>query len=123
MIIELKDTKLEITTRYYDFGVPCTYIFDLNNEDIFKQSGIDCFKEFSKAYTVKKAETYNYERLDRYLSKEQGKYVCSARPILDYNKKYEKQLLTDCYEYDLNSAYANTLLKKIPDLDNPIIAN
>lgn len=123
MIIELKDTKLEITTRYYDFGVPCTYIFDLNNEDIFTKTGLDCFKEFSKAYKVKKAEKYDYEPLKRYFSKEAGKYICSASPILDYNKKYEKQLLKDCYEYDLNSAYANTLLKQIPDLDNPIMAN
>lgn len=123
MIIELKDTKLEITTRYYEFGTPCTYIFDLNNEDIFKQSGLDCFKEMSRAYTIKKAEAYNYEHLNQFYSNETGKYVCSARPILDYNRKYEKQLLKDCYEYDLNSAYANTLLKQIPDLNNPIIAN
>lgn len=122
MIIELKDTKLEITTRYYDFGTPCTYIFDLNNEDIFKQSGLDCFKEMSKAYKIPKAEIYNYDRLERYLNQETGKYACTARPILDYNKKYEKQALVNCYEYDLNSAYANTLLDKIPDLYHPTIA-
>lgn len=123
MIIELKDTKLEITTRYYDFGTPCTYIFDLNNEDIFTKSGLDCFKEFSRAYKVPKAKEYNIERLEKYINLESNKYVCSAKPILDYNRKYEKQLLTDCYEYDINSAYANTLLDKIPDLNNPIIAN
>ncbi len=123
MIIELKDTKLEITTRYYNFGVPCTYIFDLNNDDIFTKSGLDCFKEFSKAYKVPKAKEYNIQRLEAYLNPESNKYVCSAKPILDYNKQYEKQLLTNCYEYDLNSAYANTLLDKIPDLNNPIIAN
>jgi hypothetical protein len=122
MIIELKDTKLEITTRYYDYGKACTYIFDLNNEEIFKQSGLDCFKEFSRAYTVKKAKTYKYEKLDQYLSNESDKYICSAKPILNYNRAYEKQELKDCYEYDLNSAYANTLLEKIPDLNNPIIA-
>lgn len=123
MIIELKDTKLEITTRYYDFGTPCTYIFDLNNEDIFTKSGLDCFKEFSRAYKVPKAKEYNIKRLEAYLNPESNKYICSAKPVLDYNKQYEKQLLKDCYEYDLNSAYANTLLKKIPDLKNPIIAN
>ena len=122
MIVELKDTKLEITTRYYDFGKPCTYIFDLNNEDIFKQSGIDCFKEFSKAYKIPKAKDYKIKVLDKYLDLESNKYVCSARPILDYNRAYEKQYLKDCYEYDLNSAYANTILKQIPDLYNPIIA-
>lgn len=122
MIVELKDTKLEITTRYYDFGKPCTYIFDLNNEDIFKQSGIDCFKEMSKAYKIPKAKEYNIKRLNDYLDPESNKYICSARPILDYNRAYEKQYLKDCYEYDLNSAYANTILKQIPDLYNPIIA-
>lgn len=123
MIIELKDTKLEITTRYYDYGVPCTYIFDLNNEDIFKQSGIDCFKELCKAHKIPKATEYNYNLLNKWYNTEAGKYTCSAKPILDYNKKFEKQILTDCYEYDLNSAYATTLLKYIPDLEKPIIAN
>ena len=122
MIIELKDTKLEITTRYYEYGVPTTYIFDLNNEDIFVRSGLDYFKEFSRAYKVPKADKYNIDRLNRYKNTENNKYVCSASPILDYNRKYEKQLLENCYEYDLNSAYANTLLRKIPDLENPVIA-
>lgn len=126
MIIDLKDTKIEITTRYYEkyfkFGTPCTYIFDLNGEDIFSQSGIDCFKEFSKAYKIPKAVTYNYERLDKWYDTTTNKYICSARPILDFNEKYEKKELTDCYEYDLNSAYASVLLEKIPDLYHPIIA-
>ena len=122
MIIELKDTKLEITTRYYNYGVPTTYIFDLNNDDIFIKSGLDCFKEFNRAYKVPKADKYNIERLNRYKNTENNKYVCSASPVLDYNRKYEKQLLENCYEYDLNSAYANTLLRKIPDLENPVIA-
>lgn len=123
IIIELKDTKLEITTRYYDYGVPCTYIFDLNNENIFNKSGLDCFAAMSKAYKIPKATEYNYNRLNKYFDEESGKYVCTARPILDYNKKYEKQILTNCYEYDLNSAYATTLLNKIPDLYHPVIAN
>ena len=88
MIIELKDTKIEITTRYYEYGVPTTYIFDLNNEDIFIRSGLDYFKEFSRAYKVPKADKYNIERLNRYKNTENNKYVCSASPILDYNRKY-----------------------------------
>ena len=126
MIIELKDTKLEITTRYYEkyfkYGTPCTYIFDLNGEDIFSQSGLDCFKEFSKAYKIPKAKEYNNDSLNRWLNEESNKYVCSASPILGYNKKYEKQELKDCYEYDLNSAYAATIMEKIPDLWNPTFA-
>jgi hypothetical protein len=126
MIIELKDTKLEITTRYYDryfkYGTPCTYIFDLNGDDIFSQSGLDCFKEFSRAYKIPNAKEYENDRLNRWLDEESGKYVCTASPILGYNKKYEKQELKYCYEYDLNSAYAATIMEKIPDLYHPIFA-
>ena len=127
IIIELKDTKLEITTRYYKryykYGTPCTYIFDLNDEDIFIQSGLDCFKEFSRYYKIPKAKDYKWDRLEKYFDEETGKYTCSAKPVLDYNKEFEKKPLENCYEYDLNSAYANTLLEKIPDLYHPVIAN
>lgn len=122
IIINLKDTKLEITTRYYEFGKPTTYIFDLNAEDIFALSGHDCFKEFSKCYKIPKADTYNNDKLNEYLDKNTKKYTCSASPILGYNSNYEKQLLKDCFEYDLNSAYAATIIDKIPDLWNPIQA-
>lgn len=126
IIIELKDTKLEITTRYYKkyytYGTPCTYIFDLNGEDIFKQNGFDCYREMSKYIKIPKASEYNNERLNKWYDEETGKYVCSARPILDYNKKFEKIELTNCYEYDINSAYSATLLEVMPDLNKPTFA-
>ena len=34
--------------------------------DIFKQSGIDCFKELCKAHKIPKATEYNYNRLNKY---------------------------------------------------------
>lgn len=123
IIINLKDTKLEITTRYHDYGKPTTYIFDLNEEDIFSVTGLDCFTQFSRALKIPKVETYDNPVIKKYLDREKGKYVCSASPILSYNKKYEKQYLTDCYEYDINSAYSATLLRQIPDLYNPVTAN
>ena len=36
IIIELKETKLEITTRYLE-GKPCTYIFNLNSSEIISE--------------------------------------------------------------------------------------
>lgn len=68
------------------------------------KSGLDCFAAMSKAYKIPKAIEYNYSRLNNYFDEESGKYICTARPILGYNRKYEKQILTNCYEYDLNSA-------------------
>ena len=121
IVIHLKDTKLEITTKYGpELLKACTYIFQLNEEDIFSQSGLQTFSQFNRWFKIKKAEEYNYSKLDRWFDGEKGKYTCSAKPTLGYNKKYEKMELHNCYEYDLNSAYFNVLLKKVPDLNNPI---
>lgn len=120
IIIELKERRLEITTKYID-GKACTYICDLNDEESFSASGQRCFTEFSKYFKVVKAKGNEaYKFLDKWFNEEQGKYVCSASPIVNYNKLFENKELTDCYEYDLNSAYSSVLLNKIPDLANPI---
>lgn len=121
IVIEIKDTKLEITTKYGpELLKACTYIFNLNDEDMFVQSGLETFSQLNRWFKVKKAKDYNYNRLERWFDDTTGKYVCSARPTLGFNKKYENQELTNCYEYDINSAYFNALLKQVPDLDNPI---
>lgn len=119
IIFNEKESRLEITTKYYS-GKACTYILDLNDEDICIKSGLDCYIQFSRANKIYKAEDYHYDKLDRWYDKESGKYVCSAKPILDYNPKYEKIPLINVYEYDLNSAYMSTLLKVCPDLEHPI---
>ena len=121
IVIHVKDTKLEITTKYGpELLKPCTYIFQLNEEDIFTQSGLETFAQLNKYFHVPKAAEYKYKALDRWYDEETGKYTCSAGPTLGYNKKYENQELTNCYEYDLNSAYFNILLDKVPDLTKPI---
>lgn len=123
-VVLLKDTQLEITTRYgSEWLKPCTYVFDLNEESISIVTGHQAFAEFSKHLKIPKAEEYNWERLDKWYNKETGKYSCSAKPILDYSRKYNNIELSDCYEYDINSAYFNTLLEMIPDLNHPIISD
>lgn len=121
IVIEVKDTKLEITTKYGpELLKACTYIFNLNDEDMFVQSGLETFSQLNRWFKVKKAKEYNCASLERWFNKITGKYTCSAKPTLGYNKQFENIELTDCYEYDLNSAYFNTLLKKVPDLEHPI---
>lgn len=119
MIIELLETKLKITTKYYE-GKPCTYIFDLNCEDTFAASGLRCFTEFSKAYKLPKANTYQQPLLDMWWNEERGNYACSAAPILGFNPKYEGMIIEDCWEYDLNSAYSSAMFTYMPDLYHPI---
>ena len=51
LIIELKETKLLITTMYLDFK-PCTYHFNLNEEDMFSISGLSCFTQFCRCFKI-----------------------------------------------------------------------
>ena len=119
IIIELKPTKLYITTKYLD-GKPCTYIFDLNNKESFACSGLRCFTEFSKAYKFPKAKTYENPKLERWFNEEKGNYTCSAAPIIGFNPNYENLIIHDCWEYDLNSAYSSAMFKSMPDLYHPL---
>lgn len=121
IVFDLKDTKLEITTMYGpELCKPCTYVFHLNGEDSFVCSGLQCFAELNKYIKIPRASEYNHPELKRFFDDATGKYVCSARPTLGYNKDYEGIELLNCYEYDINSAYTSTMQKSIPDLLNPI---
>lgn len=119
IIFNQKETKLEITTKYLE-GKPCTYVFDLNKEN--KEANIQgqqAYAQLQKCFKAPDAKDYNIPELDKWFDYNTGKYVCSAKPILGYNKTYEKQELKDCYEYDLNSAYSSVLSNKIPDVNSP----
>ena len=121
IIIQLKDTKIEFTTKYLE-GKPTTYIFSLNDELVSSRDGLMCYKEFCRYHKI--TDVKEYENLYNFIKEnwynyENGKYVCSASPLIGYNEKYEGQELKDCYEYDLNSAYASVLLNKVPDLTKP----
>ena len=114
--IELKETILEITTKFLEPGrKACTYKLSLNKKDIAESSGRYYFAIFQQYFKVPKLTDK-----PQWIDPNSGKFTLSASPILDYNKKFEKQELKDCYEYDLNSAYASVMIGKIPDLDNPI---
>ena len=120
MMIQVKESKLEITTKLYE-GKVTTYIFDLNLDDTFVLSGHRAYAIFNQHYfKVKDAKEYHIKAIDDMYNEETGKYVCSARPILGYNKLFDEKEIKNVYEYDINSAYANVLYHNIPDIDNPI---
>lgn len=119
LIVELKETKLEITTKYYD-GKPCTYIFSLNNVETFSRTGHSCFAQFQRAFKVPNAKKqYDNPKLERWFDTEKNSYVCSASPIIGFNPNFENMIIQDCWEYDLNSAYSAVLIHKMPDLYHP----
>ena len=114
--IELKETVLEITTKFLEPGrKACTYKISLDRKDINESSGLRYFVNFQHYFKVPKLTDK-----PQWIDPNSGKFTLSASPILGYNKKFEKQELKDCYEYDLNSAYASVMMDKIPDIDNPI---
>lgn len=125
IFFNLKESKLEITTCYYKDMKNCTYIFDLNlNNEESNLKGQRAFSILQKYYKVPNVRTYKIKNFEeKWFNRESGKYVCSAKPIVNYNIHYDRQELRDIYEYDLNSAYASILMHKIPDLYNPVIAN
>ena len=116
--INLKDTVLEITTKWYE-GKSCTYKVSLNDEIIVKQKGQYYFSILQKYFKIPKI--VDKEPWTKYIDEDTGKFALSASPIIGFNPKYNKQELKDCYEYDLNSAYGSIQLDKIPDLQNPIV--
>lgn len=117
-IINEKESKLELTTKYYEYPHNTTYVFSLKGEDdvnlITGQRAYCLFNKFFKIPEIKEGI------LD--LDQDTEKYIQSARPILGFNPKFNKQYLKDVYEYDKNSAYSSIQLDKIPDLDNMIDA-
>lgn len=130
MFIDVKETRIEITSRYapesfrnvkdlYQNGKACTYCFNLNDEPINWLNGQSCFVERQKSYKIPDAKEYNLVQLDDYFDDYKGTYRCSASPLVGYRGDGSKQILENCYEYDLNSAYSTQLKKGIPDLNNP----
>lgn len=114
IIIEEKETRLEITTKYFsNNNKTCTYIFSLNDQNVAAISGQKAFAEMCKAYKV--PDFRENSSLKTQLDTETGKFMCSASPLIDYNRKYNKTRLLNVYEYDLNSAYTSAMINKIPD--------
>lgn len=121
-LVEVKDTKLEFTSKWGERNMhkPTTYIFDLNGADITVLSGRDCYAVLQKYYKIPEATSYEDPDIDAAIDPDTKKYIGSASPLIGYNPRYQGQELHNVYEYDLNSAYTNVLLNKIPDLYHPM---
>lgn len=85
-----------------------------------------CFKEGTKAitYIIRKdgenvIQTLNggeaYRIMNLYYNVPDTEIPGSARPFLYKNPLYENKRNKDCYEYDINSAYAWALCQPLPD--------
>lgn len=97
-VIEEKETHIEVTTRFcpedWDlFGTVCTYKFSLNEDIEISVTGQQAYSELQKYYKLVKADEYyiyNEGLKEHFYDDEKNKYLCSAKPLLSYNEKYNK---------------------------------
>lgn len=93
-------------------------VFSLNGENITKITGLQAFTQVNRAYKIP-----DYRKELPNLINEKGSFGMSAAPIIDYNPDYNCKKLTNVYEYDINSAYASSIIDKIPDTSKIIGSN
>lgn len=117
-IIKENDSTIYLETKYYEPNYKCTrYICNLNGDMKKYVRGLQCFNKLQQ-WCYRAPSVKEWRILEKYLNRE-GKYECSASPIIDYNRKYENMELYDIWEYDMNSAYSSIMLDRIPDLMHP----
>lgn len=93
----------------------CTWIFDKTGENRARIHPSRVSRISNAVYKPDKIIGTNEDIFDR---DEHGRIVQSAKPILGYNKKFDKTE-HPVVVYDLNSAYAMALIDKIIDTYNP----
>lgn len=122
-IVKENDSNIFIETCYYEPQYKATrYVVNLNGENKATVKGLQCFNKLQQyCYKAIHAKHYNIELLDALFDKEEGRYLCSSKPIIGYDPRYEKAELKDIYEYDINSAYGSIMLQGIPDVNHPYI--
>lgn len=93
----------------------CTWIFDKTGEEANKIHPSRVYRKSSAVYKPNKI--VKGEGQDEFYRTKDGKIEQSARPIIGYNKKFDKTE-HQAVVYDLNSAYAEELTDKIIDTYN-----
>jgi hypothetical protein len=111
--IENKMVELRVTTSYK--GEIATFITYKDGRDYVNgTNGLNAFMTLNRYWKVPRLSEKELERLDR--------LGISASPLLDFNSEYEGQRLSDCWCYDLNSAYSAAMLKGWIDASKPPVA-
>lgn len=92
----------------------CTWIFDKTGEDVYR---IHPSRVARRSNNVYKPFNIVEDQPKLFLRDDFGKFIQSAKPLIGYNKKFDKtEHNVVCY--DLNSAYATVLIDKIIDTYN-----
>lgn len=106
-----KLATLELTTSYHE-GKPTTYICSLNEQNIVAMNGQKAYMQFQKVAKIPSLKKLGLENLLHQNSYD-GKYAQSSVPCIGV-LNHERAVLSNVYEYDINSAYASVIVREIP---------
>ena len=115
--IEDKMVNLQVTVN---LDKPCTYILRKDKSD--EKQEIDPMTAYATLNRYYKVPSFrNDDYINEVLDYDStlSKYNVTSKGLLYFNPKYEKQRISGCYGYDLNSSYPNAMLKKMPDTSKP----
>lgn len=113
-------TRLEVITSYYTNENqpkmhPTIRTCSLNEEPTKIIYGQRAFMQFQRVAKVPTLSALGIDLIPK--SKETGKYILSAIPMIG-SKTDEIRQYSNVYEYDLNSAYSSILLKGVPSFES-----
>lgn len=95
----------------------CTYKCRKDEEEaINKITGEQAYQIAQRYYKAHDFRDDEYVKKTLSYSEEAGKFLCSAKPLLWNNKKFEGKRFK-AYSYDINSSYSNAMLKPLPNTD------
>lgn len=113
-IIYLTASKIDLIYKYKRYRLLQPFA-----DDSEQFSGVEAIRILSQY--VKLPKVKDYPQLHNLLGwkEQEAKYTLSASALIGFNPKFQRQELTNVYEYDLNSAYSSIIVNEgIPDIEH-----
>ena len=103
---------------------PCTYILNKDNSEAKQKiDSMTTYGTLNRYYKVPDFTKDPYVKQQLQYDEEVKKFIVTSKGLLYSNPKYNKQRISGCYGYDMNSSYPNAMLKKMPDTSKPYKIN
>lgn len=103
---------------------PCTYILKKDNSEAKQKiDSMTTYGTLNRYYKVPDFTKDPYVKQQLQYDEEVKKFIVTSKGLLYSNPKYNKQRISGCYGYDMNSSYPNAMLKKMPDTSKPYKIN
>lgn len=108
----------KVTTKYPDL-IPCTYILNKDCTSNSLTKGADRYRTLQRYYKVPDFRKNTDPELDLPKTRKNS-FAFASKALVGFNPKYNGKEIY-LYEYDLNSAYSDQMIKMIPDTTKYIL--